>query len=95
MSTMGKYCKAYPLNMVEEWPEWKSKMKPNVEIAHVNDGDTATDYVFIQENYQVTAGIFIDEDILFDDVTAEWREFCENHLKFQLPEAEQTAAEVS
>jgi hypothetical protein len=44
------------------------------------------DYLFVQENYVVTDGIFLDEHVIFDAVTPEWREFCERTLQFQIPD---------
>jgi hypothetical protein len=29
--------------------------------------------------------VALDQEILFDDVTPAWKEFCENSLEFQLP----------
>jgi hypothetical protein len=95
MPIMGNYCKAYSLDRVEKWPEWKNKVRPNMEIARIGDEEAATSYVFIQENYTVTAGIFIDEGILFDDVTPEWKEFCQSTLKFQPIESVQPMTDVS
>jgi hypothetical protein len=31
----------------------------------------------VQKNFTVTDGIFVDENIIFSDVTPEWIEFCE------------------
>jgi hypothetical protein len=95
MPNMGRYCKAYPLNRVEEWPLWKAKMRPRIESAQADNDETSLEYVFIQENYTVTVGIFLDEEILFDDITPEWKEFCETNLGFQPPEPEQPVADAS
>lgn len=83
MATMGKYCKAYPLTRLEEWPEWKAKVKPNVSPARTGDADKGETYAFLQENYTATTGVFIDQDILFDDVTQEWIRFCNETLQFE------------
>jgi len=40
------------------------------------------DYVYVQRNFTVTDGIFIDENIIFRTVTPEWIEFCRNVLGF-------------
>lgn len=40
------------------------------------------DYVYVQRNFTVTDGIFIDENIIFSNVTPEWIEFCRNVLGF-------------
>jgi hypothetical protein len=93
--TMGRYCKAFPLSRVEEWSEWRAKVKPHIEVARINDSDETSAYVFIQENYTVTAGIFLDENILFDEVTPEWKDFCESTLGFRPLEAEQVAVSKS
>jgi hypothetical protein len=43
------------------------------------------DYLFLQENFTVTKGIFLDEDIVFDNITSEWEDFCKNTLNFEVP----------
>ncbi len=42
----------------------------------------------MQENYVVTDGIYKDENIIFDNVTAEWVEYCQLSLEFEIPEYE-------
>ena len=42
---------------------------------------TDSDYVYLQRNFTVTDGIFVDENIIFDDVTPEWIDFCRTVLK--------------
>ncbi len=46
---------------------------------------TDGDYLYLQENYVVTDGIFKDEHVIFDNVTAEWIEYCQQALKFEVP----------
>lgn len=43
------------------------------------------DYLFLQENFTVTKGIFLDEDVVFDNITPEWIDFCKNTLDFAIP----------
>ena len=43
---------------------------------------TDGDYVYVQRNFTVTDGIFIDENIIFDDVTPAWIEFCRDVLEY-------------
>jgi hypothetical protein len=52
---------------------------------------TEADYLYLQEDYTVTDGIFIDENTIFADVTPEWITFCKNHLNFDTPVYETTA----
>jgi len=93
MATMGSYCKAYPIERLRQYAGWQEKPLPP-RAAETDDDETEQDgieeepYLFLQENYVVTAGIFIDEDIVFDDVTPEWKTFCEVTLEFQVPEEE-------
>ena len=79
MAKMARYCKAYPLERFRQFPGWKEDLK----------GETSGDqnYLFIQEDYSVTKGIFLEEGIVFNDITAEWVDFCANTLNFQIPPA--------
>jgi hypothetical protein len=43
---------------------------------------TDADYLYVQRTFTVTDGIFIDENIIFDDVTDAWKDFCQNVLEF-------------
>jgi len=42
-------------------------------------------YLFLQENYVVTNGVFMDEGVVFDAVSPEWKEFCHTVLEFEIP----------
>jgi len=80
MATIGKYCKAYLVKQLREYSQWQEN---NSEL-------TDEDVLYLQENYVVTNGIFIDENIIFADVTPEWQEFCHQVLNFQVPIYETT-----
>ena len=94
MPNMGRYCKAYPITNLREFADWTE----NVAHARPADNDdngkegpvprtlTDDDFLYLQENYVVTDGIFIDENIIFDSVTPEWIDFCQNTLAFEIPE---------
>ena len=93
MPTMGRYCKAYLLKQLREFPGWSEKIQ-TVKRKHPAPGQNADEaqpltddsIVYLQENYVVTAGIFQDEDIIFDQVTSEWMEYCKSVLNFELPD---------
>jgi hypothetical protein len=94
MSKMGRYCKAYPTTMLNEFGGWAenyhepSKEEQGVSADESNgDGPASSenDYLFLQENFTVTKGIFLDEDVVFDKVTPEWKDFCKNTLNFEVP----------
>lgn len=91
--TIGRYCKAYYLSNFREYKHWKEKAEnARVEKTEV-DGKlmavprklTDKEFLYLHENYCVTDGIYLDENIIFDDVTDEWKEFCVNNLKFEVP----------
>jgi hypothetical protein len=94
MTTMGKYCKAYSLKKLREFCGWtertentrqeKQKGTDGKEV-EVTRALTDNDYLYLQENYVVTDGIFKDENIIFDQVTPEWIAYCHEGLKFEIP----------
>ena len=89
MAKMGRYCKAYPIERLEEYSEWKTKVKttlplsPDQDMSQQTESDTK--YLFLQENFTITNGVFIDENIVFDDVTSQWMKFCTENLNFEIP----------
>ena len=97
MSTIGKYCRSYPLSLLRQFRGWTERAE-NARIIRIEvDGETKAvpreltdaDYVYLHTNYTVTDGIFIDENILFSNVTPEWIAFCRDVLGYQpAPEAE-------
>ncbi|MGH7998035.1 MAG: hypothetical protein ACREPR_01000 [Brasilonema sp.] len=93
MATMGKYCKAYSLLKLRQFSLWtehaentrKEKKEVDGKEVEVNRELTDDDFLYLQENYVVTDGIFKDENIIFDNVTLEWKDFCKNTLLFEIP----------
>jgi len=93
MSKMGTYCKAYPIDRFRQFPGW-SEDSQNLRKQEVDGkpGDTPRelteqDHFFLQEDFTVTDGIFIDENIIFgqEKVSPEWKEYCEQTLQFAVP----------
>lgn len=86
MKRMGTYCKAFYVGRLREFPGWAERP----EAAGDDPADAPAlvdeDLVYLQEDYTVTRGIFIDEDTVFDNVTPDWIEFCRDTLNFVLPE---------
>ena len=97
MGKMGQYCKAYPLSAVRQYASWQENASAfrKDESAESTDNERPSDdhIVYVQENYVVTDGIFIDEHVIFDDVTDAWKEFCNNTLHFELPHDADATAE--
>ena len=90
MTILGKYCKGYPLRKLRQFPGWSEETEHARMVRREVDGELVeepreladSDYVYVQRNFTVTDGIFIDENIIFRNVTPEWIEFCRNVLGF-------------
>ncbi|HVG20213.1 MAG TPA: hypothetical protein VNI02_14280 [Blastocatellia bacterium] len=93
MAKMGKYCKAYPVERFREFGGWTENLQNLRKEKRQEDGKEVeapralgeSDYFYLQENYTVTDGIFLDENVIFDNVTPEWIAFCKDTLKFEVP----------
>jgi hypothetical protein len=96
MSILGKFCKAYPLHQLRQFSGWSEEAQNARKIKKEVDGQTIQvvreltdeDYLYLQENLTVTDGIFLDEHVIFSNVTPEWDEFCWNVLGFEVPAEE-------
>ena len=93
MATMGKYCKAYLLKKLREFSQWSEYARETKQEKKLIDGKevevernlTENDILYLQENYIVTGGIFKDENIIFERITPEWKDFCTKNLNFEIP----------
>jgi hypothetical protein len=91
MTTLGKYCRAYPLSLLRQFSGWTEKLENTRRIRKEINGETVEaprdltdeDYVYLQGNFTVTDGIFIDENVIFDQLTPQWIEFCRGILGYQ------------
>jgi hypothetical protein len=93
MAEMGKYCKAYQAHQFRAYPAWTEnaanvrKDKKEVDGKEIEVERTLTDdsVLYLQENYIVTDGIFKDLNVIFDQVTDEWKQYCHETLGFEIP----------
>ncbi|MEM1395097.1 MAG: hypothetical protein AAGG00_17760 [Cyanobacteria bacterium P01_H01_bin.150] len=103
MATMGKYCKAYLIKSFRQFEKWTENLENTRKEKQEIDGNevevkrvlTDDDVLYLQENYVVTDGIYKDENIIFDNVTPEWKEFCQKTLEFEIPVYEAVQASES
>lgn len=82
MKKMSRYCKAYTVEKLSAYPHWN-------ELAHngpAKEQNTDHEYFFLHDNFVVTKDVFVDEDVVFDAITDEWKEFCTSALDFQVPQ---------
>ncbi len=98
MGTMSKYCKAYLLKDFCQFSNWtensdnvrhetKIENGKEIEVERVLIEDSI---LYLHENYVVTDSIFQDENIIFDQVTPEWKSFCQEELNFEIPDYAQS-----
>jgi hypothetical protein len=96
MPTVGKYSKAYLLKQFRQFSGWTENLKNSRKTRKEIDGEIVeverdlsdSEYLYLQENFTVTDGIFLDENIIFSDVTPAWINFCRNVLSAPFPTAE-------
>lgn len=87
------YCKAYHLGDLRKFPDW-SEPTPGADgsgsegASEESEDDALTDasIVYVHQDFTVTRSMWHGEDVVFDDVTAEWRAFCASELEFAIPE---------
>lgn len=102
MSRIGRYCKAYHIAKLREFPSWAAGAKPITASDPPPDEDAEDgeprfaerdDYVFLHDDYTVTQGIFMDDRVIFAEVTDEWKRFCGESLGFAVPADEELGSD--
>lgn len=91
---MSSFCKAYSLAKLRQYSNWSEKSENTRKEFRGENGKqieiprelTENDYLYLHENLVVTDGIFEDQNIIFDNVTPEWEQFCKEVLKFEAPQ---------
>jgi len=91
---MSTYCKAYSLAKLRQFPDWtengenarKEVKDENGKPVEITRKLTDDDFLYIHDSLVVTDGIFEDQNIIFNNITPEWETFCQETLKFQIPD---------
>jgi hypothetical protein len=97
MAEIGSYCKAYPVGMFRKYERWSEKPENIRKEQRMVDGRIEEierilgdeDILYLQENFVVTDGIFLNENIIFDKVDIAWQEYCKSALNFEVPSREE------
>jgi hypothetical protein len=98
---MGSYCRAYYARDFAAFPGWRPDVTQLRPAGAGDDGREAEaprvtlddgDILYLQEDFGVTDGIFLDEGVVFTDAGPEWRAFCSGELAFAPPAAEPAQA---
>jgi ankyrin repeat protein len=85
-----KYCNAYHLGDLRRYPDWtENKLDNGSDGAQYGEpqGLADADVVFLHHDYKVTKSMWADEDVIFDQVTDQWKAFCTNELRFIVPDS--------
>jgi ankyrin repeat protein len=86
-----EYSKAYDLKDLRQFPGWLQEQRAASEESR-DGGDDAngeaalkeSEVVYLHSDLTVTRLMWRGEEVIFDRVTPEWKEFCESVLKFKV-----------
>lgn len=84
-----KFCKAYQLKELREFPYWLEQSADSNGKAKAEQeketGLTDDKVVFIHQDFTVTESFWHNENVIFDQVSESWRDFCATVLGFRVP----------
>lgn len=86
-----QYSKAYHLKDLRKFTGWREsrinwKEDRNSDNTESADQEFSDDnIVFIHQDLTVTQSMWHNENVIFNDVTSEWKEFCNDILQFKVP----------
>lgn len=90
MARMGSYCRAFYARDLAAFAGWR----PDLSQLRAGPGGgrralDGEDVLYLQEDFRVTDGVYLDEHVVFADAGADWRAFCAGPLGFAPPAAEE------
>lgn len=93
MAKTSRYCSAYQVPRLRAFPGWVTPEKnthPELDENGKKKKEPRVlgekDYLFVHDSYVVTDGTYLDEHVVWKDITPEWVEFCETQLNFKVPD---------
>ena len=87
---MRTYCKAYYVKDLRQFPGWSERAKE--DEAHLADEAV----VYLWDDFTVVkTPVSPEPDMLWDQATPDWQEFCQTTLRFEIPEDLRYAYEES
>jgi uncharacterized protein len=90
-SSPGNYAKGYLLGDLRKFSGWRDEQinwkemvpaEENGNSRQLSDGDV----VFLHQDFTVTQLIWPGENMIFNQDTPEWRDFCSRQLQFKVPD---------
>lgn len=77
---MHKYCKAYHLKDLRQFPAWGAQNQEDEEL-------TDETIVYLWDDFTVVKSpVLANQGVLWQSVTPEWEAFCHETLHFEIPE---------
>jgi ankyrin repeat protein len=83
------YCRAYLLKDLrgfEGWIESRINWKEDDHDDQKSEELSDDDIVYLHQDFNVTRSMWSNENVIFNEVTPEWEEFCNNALGFKVPD---------
>ena len=89
-SSLRNYAKAYLLQELRKFSGWREEKINWKETVPSNENGSVrelsdSDVVFLHQDFTVTQLIWPGENVIFNQPTPEWQEFCEQELQFRVP----------
>lgn len=89
-SSPANYARAYPLSELRRFSGWREAKINWKEAVPANENGNShdladNDVVFLHHDFSVTQLIWPGENVIFDQLTPEWQQFCEQELRFRVP----------
>lgn len=89
-----QYCKAYHLGQLRQFAGWQEKRIEGTKSTDHASGNgqaqplerTDDAIIYVHEDFTVTADIWHNEKVIFDQATPAWIEFCASALNFKVPD---------
>jgi ankyrin repeat protein len=88
-----EYCEAYPLEELSRFPGWTASANRKDENGEQSSASASSEeafsedsIAFLHQDYTVTQSMYHGENVLFNQVTPEWKEFCQTKLNFHVPD---------
>jgi hypothetical protein len=90
-----EYCLALRLRDFRQFPGWVEKRgnatrdtdSHQIDSALESNSTLADDAIaYLHHDYSVTKSVWRNENVLFNEVTPEWKEFCSTMLRFSIPD---------
>ena len=78
-SSPRNYAKGYLLGDLRKFSGWREENENSRELSD-------SDVVFLHQDFTVTQLIWPGENVIFNQDTPEWRDFCSQQLQFKVPD---------